>query len=104
MFSGFSIGGIDWLWPDHAHVPGREAKANRIATMGFEDARLTHSMGGNILRIFVNFGHILAPLSATPLDLAGLGVSYDRPWYLQTQDQKIAICDAIIDFLGLALR
>ena len=61
MFAGFSIGGIDWLWPDLADAQDQEAKVERIAKIGFEDTRLTHSMGGNIIRIFFqSWSHIVA--------------------------------------------
>ena len=72
MFSGFSIGGIDWFWPDLEDASDQATKAARIELNGFEDARLTHAMGGNILRVFFYLSHILQSLSSEPLDLASL--------------------------------
>ena len=102
MFAGFSIGGIDWLWPDLADAQDQEAKVERIAKIGFEDTRLTHSMGGNIIRIFFNLGHILSPFSAVPLDMSGLSPRFERPWYLLPEEEKLAVCDDVMAFLASA--
>ncbi|HZF77467.1 MAG TPA: class I SAM-dependent methyltransferase [Acetobacteraceae bacterium] len=103
MFSGFSIGSIDWFWPELTDAPDQAARADRIEHNGFEDARLTHAMGGNLLRVFFHLGHVLQPLSAAKLDLSGLGVSYTRPWYTRTEEEKLAACDELAAFLP-ALR
>ena len=100
MFSGFSIGGIDWFWPDLEDEPDEAAKAGRIELNGFEDARLTHAMGGNILRVFFNLGRALQPLSNEPLDLTGLGIVYERPWYMRTDGEKLLACDEVMASLS----
>jgi hypothetical protein len=100
MFSGFSVGGIDWFWPDLEDASDQAAKAARIELNGFEDARLTHAMGGNILRVFFHLGHVLQSLSSEPLDLTGLGVAYEGPWYMRKDDEKLSACDQVMAFLS----
>ena len=104
MFVGFSVGGIDWLRSDLEGTRGDAERDARINEIGFEEARLTHAMGGNMLRLFVTPSDVCAPLSAAPLRMCTLPEDYVAPWYMLPEQAKVEACDVVMAFLDSATR
>jgi hypothetical protein len=61
-FSGFCVGGIDWPRPELEGVTDPARRAEITRTLAREEARLVHSMGGNMLRLFYAVGSLLGPV------------------------------------------
>ncbi|MBI1187463.1 MAG: hypothetical protein GC206_09065 [Alphaproteobacteria bacterium] len=62
-YTGFSVGGVDWLWMDLVDAPNAEERRKRLNTIGYEEARLTHELGGNLLRLFFSFAALVENLA-----------------------------------------
>lgn len=107
-FAGFSIGGIDWLEADLAGTSTAEERWGRLREIGHEEARLTHSMGGNLLRLFYSNGTLLSrsisvptggdALPHGPTDL--MARLQQDPFYMLSVEDKVRY----LDHLEPALR
>ena len=63
MYIGFSIGGVEWLGHDLVGAASQAEREDRLRRVGFEEARLTHAMGGNLLRVFYGVRSMLSPFA-----------------------------------------
>jgi len=100
MYIGFSVGGVDWLSHDLVGATSQAEREDRLRHVGFEEARLTHAMGGNLLRVFYYVRSILAPFAdGVRLDYSSLPWAYDVPWYAVAEEQKLEACDRALAFM-----
>ena len=100
MYIGFSIGGVEWLGHDLIGAASQAEREDRLRHVGFEEARLTHAMGGNLLRVFYYVRSILSPFAnGDRLDYSSLPWAYQTPWYALTEEQKLEACDRALEFM-----
>lgn len=96
-YAGFSIGGTDWLWMDLASATSPGERQERLRVIGFEEARLTHQLGGNLLRLFFSFAALLEHVAPNPIapGRSFLGGDHQGPWYLLHEAEKIEKVDEV---------
>ena len=51
-YTGFSVGGVESLWTELVTAASDQERAERLRIIRKEEARLTHELGGNLLRVF----------------------------------------------------
>ncbi len=59
-YSGFCVGGIDWPRPELAGVSDAEQRRRILREIASDEARMTSSLGGNLLRLFYSVSALLA--------------------------------------------
>ncbi len=101
MYIGFSIGGIDWLGHDLVGAASLAEREDRLRHVGYEEARLTHAMGGNLLRVFYGARSLLSPFAKGELNESGLPSAYKTPWYALSEEQKLEACDCALEFMTM---
>jgi hypothetical protein len=102
-FCGFSIGGIDWLEADLAGADTPELRAERLCEIGYEEARLTHGLGGNLLRLFYSHATLLDRTIAVPTggDALPFGPPHIQaalatgPWHLLPFTDKVQYLETV---------
>jgi hypothetical protein len=102
-YTGFSVAGVDWT--DLSTATSNQERLERLKTIGREEARLTHEVGGNLLRVFFSFPSLLAEIAPGPL-LPGrefLPRTHDQAWHLLTDSEKVVALDAVSATLSTVL-
>ena len=90
-YCGFSVHGVSALFHELADTPSGEPRAERLRSLGQEEARLTSTSGGNLLRIFYSFGDLCSTLTDMYLGLDMLPRNYEGPWHRLMVKEKLRI-------------
>jgi hypothetical protein len=102
VIAGFSVGGIDIAPPEAAGVTDPDQRREIRRRVAFQDAAVTHSLGGNFLRVFFEPGPMLG---RDPEIRELVGPYYLQsipPVYTYTPEERIGAldrCDRRLDAL-----
>ena len=80
--AGFCIGGIDWSRPELAGVDSPSAQREIRRRLIADEARLTHELGGNLMRVFFDLGPIFG-------DPPGLDLALGSHWPMLPDDAGV---------------
>ena len=90
-YVGFSVGGLDWLWTDLVTAASPQERSERLRLIGLHEARLTHQLGGNLLRVFIDFASLLGQRAGNNSPFA----THIGPWYQLLESDKVGALDGV---------
>lgn len=97
MFAGFSVGGVDWPKPELLDVTDPLLRRQIQRQVAFEEAKITHHLGGNLVRIFFEAATILGESPDSPIR-STLGAHIwqrgETPVYLHPLEERLVRLDA----------
>lgn len=105
MFAGFSVGGADWPKPELIGVTDPPLRRRLQKRVAFEEAAITHRLGGNIIRVFFGVAPIFRDAADNDIKTvlgAHLFQPGLRPVYVHSQAERVAVldeCDRLLDQL-----
>lgn len=105
-YTGFSVGGVESLWTDLVTAASDQERAERLRIIGKEEARLTHELGGNLLRVFFSFSSLLTEIAPNHqwLGLDLLPKTHDQAWHLLPDSEKVTALDTVSATLATVIE
>src|SRR5678815_2166680 len=105
-YTGFSVGGVESLWTDLVTAASDQERAERLRIIRKEEARLTHELGGNLLRVFFSFSSLLTEIAPNHqwLGLDLLPKTHDQAWHLLPDSEKVTALDTVSATLATVIE
>jgi hypothetical protein len=92
-YSGFSVGGVNWPRSDISSEVDPDRRLDAVRHSAAEDARLTHGLGGNLIRVFYSARHVLDGLvPGDDLDFT-LGVGGRQAMHKRSRRERVEAVD-----------
>jgi hypothetical protein len=103
--SGFCVGGVHWPRPELLGVPDAERR-QRVREIAAREARLTHELGGDLLRLFFSVESSMQMAPADAGIVLGVAAHGDKGVYAQPLEVRAASldrADVLLDHLLAAI-